>query len=301
MNNSLAKKLAKHVENANMSSVYVLTLSSLAVMGFPVMWLAGVIVSFYILEKESSSHSLVTFASIFPIIIAFFFLADMLLWQVFWQVMLFVGLIIVLSYVLRLYSSWTSLLQFAGVFCAAAIILLYVIYPDIDAWWYDRLASFFDPAELAQADVNIASYAKYATGMQAITVLVSVVFNVIVARIWQAGLYDKVAKAKKELLAAKTTYTSLLVILVLLVATVYKVSWGLDALIVALAPAFFVGLSIFHSWLQTRCSKKHRAMVVTMFYIMNLIFFPYLPILVISMGLLDSIVDLRKKFCIKHK
>ena len=154
MNNSLAKKLAKYVENANMSSVYVLTLSSLAVMGFPVMWLAGVIVSFYILEKESSSHPIVIFASIFPIIIAFFFLADMLLWQVFWQVMLFVGLIIVLSYVLRLYSSWTSLLQFAGVFCAAALVLLYVVYPDIDAWWYDRLASFFDPAECIKSVEN---------------------------------------------------------------------------------------------------------------------------------------------------
>lgn len=301
MNNSLAKKLAKHIENTNMSSVYVLALSSLAIIGLPVMWLAGVIVSFYILERESNSHSLVIFAAIFPIIIAFFFLEDMLLWQVFWQVMLFVGLIIVLSYVLRLYSSWTSLLQFAGIFCAAAIILLYVIYPNIDAWWYDRLASFFDPSELAQADINIASYAKYATGMQAITVLVSVVFNVIVARIWQSALYDKVAKAKKELLAAKTTYASLLVVLVFLVATICKVNWGLDALIAALAPAFFVGLSIVHSWLQTSCKNKHRTIVVTMFYIMNLIFFPYLPILVISMGLLDSIVDLRKKFCIKHK
>lgn len=300
MNNSLAKKLAKYVENPNMSSVYVLMLSSLSVLGLPVMWLAGVVVSFYILEKELNSHALVIFAVVFPMMLAFFFLDDMLLWQVFWQVVLFALLIVALSYVLRWYSSWTVLLQFAGIFCALAIILLYSIYPEIDAWWYDRLISFFDPTELVQADVDIANYAKYATGMQAITVLISVVFNIVVARIWQAGIYNKVAKAKKELLAAKSTYTSLLVIFAMLIATVYKVNWGLDALIVALAPSFFVGLSLFHSWLQKSCKKKSRAGIATMFYVMNVILFPYVPVMVVSMGILDTMVDLRKKFGIKH-
>lgn len=301
MNNALAKNLAKYVANANTSSVYVLTLSSLSMLGVPVMWLAGVIVSFYILEKESSSHSLIIFAAILPIVLTFFFLEDVVLWQVFWQVLLFLGLIIVLSYVLRSYSSWTILLQFAGIFCAAAIIALYIIYPAIDAWWYERLSSFFDPADLAQANVNIESYAKYATGMQSVTVLISVIFNIIIARVWQAGIYDKVLKVKKELLAAKATYTSLLVISLLVIASIYKVNWGLDALIAILAPIFFVGASLFHNLLQTHCKKKNRALIATMFYIMNLMLFPYLPLLVISVGILDCMIDLRQKIYITRK
>ena len=89
MNNALAKNLAKYVANTNISAIYVLILSSLSILGLPVMWLAGVIVSFYILEKESDSHSLVIFAVLSPIVISFFFLEDMLLWQIFWQVILF--------------------------------------------------------------------------------------------------------------------------------------------------------------------------------------------------------------------
>ena len=301
MNNALAKNLAKYVANANTSSVYVLTLSSLSMLGVPVMWLAGVIVSFYILEKESSSHSLIIFAAILPIVLTFFFLEDVVLWQVFWQVLLFLGLIIVLSYVLRSYSSWTILLQFAGIFCAAAIIALYIIYPAIDAWWDERLSSFFDPADLAQANVNIESYAKYATGMQSVTVLISVIFNIIIARVWQAGIYDKVLKVKKELLAAKATYTSLLVISLLVIASIYKVNWGLDALIAILAPIFFVGASLLHNLLQTHCKKKNRALIATMFYIMNLMLFPYLPLLVISVGILDCMIDLRQKIYITRK
>ena len=108
--------------------------------------------------------------------------------------------------------------------------------------WSPRgpLYSNRDPADLAQANVNIESYAKYATGMQSVTVLISVIFNIIIARVWQEGIYDKVLKVKKKLLAAKATYTSLLVISLLVIASIYKVNWGLDALIAILAPIFFI-------------------------------------------------------------
>ena len=68
------KKLAKFAANVNNAGLTAICASSLAMFGLPVMWVAGILLSFYALEKSTSNFIAVFFAAVIPSIIAFFVL-----------------------------------------------------------------------------------------------------------------------------------------------------------------------------------------------------------------------------------
>ena len=134
--------------------------------GIPVMWLVGILTSFTLLERDAKFIAPVVFALFLPAVIIFLFMSEMIVWQLFWQVVLFLAMVVVLSLVLKKYASWTQVLTFAGGMGLVAIILLYSIYPDIDNWWVERISAFFDPSDLPDIQVDITAYAKYASGVR---------------------------------------------------------------------------------------------------------------------------------------
>ena len=301
MKKNNAKSLARLFISPNVTALSILVFATLAMFGIPVMWLVGILTSFTLLERDAKFIAPVVFALFLPAVIIFLFMSEMIVWQLFWQVVLFLAMVVVLSLVLKKYASWTQVLTFAGGMGLVAIILLYSIYPDIDNWWVERISAFFDPSDLPDIQVDITAYAKYASGVQAVMVMVSSIINVLIARFWQAGVYSKYKKAKEEAMQARSSYGILLMILLSLVAAVMQINWGIDALIIVLAPMFFVGVSVFHYWLNNHHKSSNKMLPAVVFYLFNFMLFPYATIFTIAMGMVDLFFNVRDRLCVVSK
>ena len=288
------KQLATFISNPNNAGLAVITASTLAMFGFPVMWIAGVVTSYYALEKNVSEFFLVLTVALVPSIIAFFVMDDGLSSQILWQMVLFMSILGILSYILRKTRSWSLVIQAMGFIGGLFVICVYWIYPDIEAMWVAHLKTFFSTAELSDNALDIARFAQYATGMQAAILCFSSVFNLLIARYWQACVYRKKQKVRAECLCMQLSYMSLIVMSALGLCMLWNFSWALDAFIVALLPAFFVGCAIFHSYCEKQFKKSNRIFFLITFYLANMIVFPLIPLFVTTIGVIDTLFPVRQ-------
>ncbi|MEE3002970.1 MAG: hypothetical protein VX335_01330 [Pseudomonadota bacterium] len=298
--NSL-KNIAKHVKNVNNAGLIVIIASSLAIFGVPVGMLAGVIVSFYALEAPTKNFLVILLVAIIPSLIGFFMLESELSTQVFLQMTVYIFLLGIVSYTLRIYNSWSMVLQVIGLVGPGLIICLYLIFPDIDNWWLERLQAFFENADVEQSEEVLRLYSQYATGMQVMSFSFSAMITLFLARYWQACIYSKKKKLRLECLHVQLPSLSLAFIAFLGVCAILKVSWALDAFIVSLLPPFFVGASLVHLLCDKNVRKSNRVFFLIIFYMLNLIAFPFVPILVAMVGISDYILQLRKRFDLINK
>jgi hypothetical protein len=296
MADNTPKKMAQFIANLNNAGLMVMLASSFALFGVPVMWVAGVILSFYALEKPLTNALVVLLAAVLPSIIAFFMLEDTITAQIFGQMCVFLSILFALSYVLRTTRSWSVVLQAIGILGPCLIILLYIMYPGIDNWWLERLTSFFNTAEVEQATEELAAYAQYATGVQAVLLFFSALFNLFLARYWQACLYSKKRQSREEILGVQLSTLSIGLLVLLVVAAWFQLPWALDGVIIALIPAFMVGAAIVHLLCDHNIRKKNRLFYLILFYMMNVVVFPFVPMLIVILGFADYFLRLRERF-----
>lgn len=296
MADNTPKKMAQFIANLNNAGLIVMLASSFALFGVPVMWVTGVILGFYVLEKPLANALVVLLAAVLPSILAFFMLEDTITAQIFWQMCAFLSILFTLSYVLRATCSWSVVLQTIGILGPCLIILLYIIYPDIDNWWLDRLTSFFDTAEVEQATEELAAYAQYATGVQAVLLFLSALFNLFLARYWQACIYSKKRQSRQELLGVQISALSIGLLVLLVVAALFQLPWAVDGMIIALIPAFIVGAAVIHLLCEHNVRKKNRLFYLMLFYMMNIVVFPFVSIIIVILGFADYFLNLREKF-----
>ena len=141
---------------------------------------------------------------------------------------------------------------------------------------------------------------QYAAGMQAAILSCSAAFNLLIARYWQACVYRKKTQVRKECLSMHLSYVSLVLMIALGVYGL-DMNWALDAFIVSLLPAFFVGCALLHSFAEKNYKKQNRGFILTAFYVGNLIVFPILPLLVVLTGIIDTLFPIRQNFGLTHK
>jgi hypothetical protein len=259
------------------------------------------VICYYTLEKPLQHAYIVMLAALLPSFIAFFMLSGSFVWQVFWQVFCYLVVIFTLSLILRFKRSWSSVLQAAGLIGPFLVFLIYTLYPDIDAWWLERLTSYMQNTDIEQGDLNLVAYSKYATGMQTTMLVVSAMFNLLLARVWQAAIYNKIKKVRQECYSVTVSGFSSITTLVLALCFYANFNWGLDAFIVSLIPAFFVGISLFHCWHMKNIAKSNRTFALIAFYMVILVMFPFAPIILVCLGFLDVLLDLRSRYSILYK
>lgn len=296
MTENAPKKFAKTFGNINNAGLAVIISSSLAMFGLPVGFITGVLVAFYGLQAQIKSCIILLVIAMIPSFIAVFMMDNDISIHIFTQTVSYILLLGFISYLLREFSSWSVVLQAVGVIGAFMIIGIYILYPDVDAWWLERLQAMFTTAELEQAEESLAIYAKYATGIQVMSLSFSALFNLFLARYWQAIIYNKKAKVRQECMQIQISGVSVIFILFLTACTLLQFPWALDALIVSLVPAFFAGVALFHMLVDKNIRKANRIFAIIMFYMMNLIAFPFVPLAVSLIGLADYLMQLRLRF-----
>ncbi len=194
-------------------------------------------------------------------------------------------------------SSWSQLIEGLTYLGLAAVVGVHLLYPAITPWWAAHLEQLFislnnlTGAEVAHhtSQALAQSTAQYATGIQAALTLIMVTFNLIVARYMQASLYNP-GGLRRELTSLHISRRMAFLTIAICILPWLHFGFAKDLLPITTVPFLFSGISLFHDFVFK--SRRQWAWLIT-FYALLLLALPYLCLIFIIVGLLDTFYNLR--------
>jgi hypothetical protein len=211
--------------------------------------------------------------------------------------------------ILRQFSNWNFTLELAAALGVVAIGAVHVLYPDIQSWWASQLSYYFaktaetvgkipaiDP-QAAASDAQIRAQAiavakHFATGFVAVSVLFNALLQLLIARWWQAVMFNP-GGLRKELYHIRLGHVAGLVFVVGFILAYLGVDFAMDAMPVVYAVFFAAGLSLVHSLISL---TKVGWLWLVLIYMGIIWLFPVSLVIIAFIALLDTGFDFRKRF-----
>lgn len=216
------------------------------------------------------------------------FIAGLMIWL----------LIVILASVLAMTKSWSKTLQLVLLLGSVGVLLFHLIHPDVEAYWKPVLEQFkstlTQSSQLTkgQIDQNINLIAGRETGLLAATIVLFSVTSLIIARNWQALLYNPggFGKEFREIFLGKPFAVAF--IAVATIAILAKSSLLADLRWVGIAVFMFQGLSLIHAMVKQQ--SQNIGMLIGLYVMMFLLFVPMI-VLLATLGIIDNFVNVRQK------
>ncbi|MBV8802689.1 MAG: hypothetical protein JO131_06980, partial [Gammaproteobacteria bacterium] len=213
---------------------------------------------------------------------------------------------------LRRYSSWSFVLDWAILLGVLAIGIIHLLYPDVKNWWSQQLTEYFSKTTImmreiqpnaevipVSAQAQIVNIIKiYATGLLFASILFNALIQLLIARWWQAIIFNP-GELRKELLNIRLSYIAGLLFLI-----IYPLArWGneiasdiIPVVYLVFSPA---GVSVIHCLL----AKKLRLGIVFLYIgLIGIILFPggisVLALVFSLVGFLDIGANFRQRFSV---
>jgi hypothetical protein len=209
------------------------------------------------------------------------------------------------SVILHDRASWHDVLLFLMLMGGAAVLLVYQLNPDMDAFWRTllmaQLAPFFADLPKDHLALLIDGLAQHMTGLVVFAELCQVVLILMIARAWQSSLFMPGGYQKELHTIRMKQWISLVVILPFVIVFEPLASFVPGFLseavsglaIVVLLPLFVVGISLMHAYNNHRgWGSKGLCFCYLLFFILQVYFVAWLCV----WGVLDSAVDFRKRY-----
>lgn len=199
------------------------------------------------------------------------------------------------AWLLKRYGSWSLVLQLAAIFGVIIVAGAHVVYSDVTQIWQSYISEviqhspMLEDVELSPASLH--KIASVATGVELLFAMVAIMLKLVVARWWQATVFNP-GGLRKELLQIRLNKLCLLLFVALMIlAFVYKTLTPIDLLLPLLGAYILAGLSILHFWLG---GYKHALLALVGFYI-AVAMVPAVLLVVVLLAVADSVVNLRVK------
>ena len=260
------------------------------------------------LRKGAFAGTLVLCAAIVPYLLSYAYSASEQT-----QVMLIATTIIITiniltwlyALLLRRYNNWSLVIEIAALSGIIAVGVIYFIYPDVQNWWLAELAKYTNKMmEQAAADgaalpeemqagitASVQEFKRYATGILVVSILFNAVFQLILARWWQAIVFNP-GGLRKELHQIRLSSLAVVVFIVVAGLAYAGQAFSLDILPIVVTAFCAGGLSLIHNLLMSNTAGWFW---LTLVYL-GVMFLSWMGIVVIAMaGVLDSLLDFRKR------
>lgn len=201
--------------------------------------------------------------------------------------------------ILRRYSSWSVVLEVCALLGVCVVLITHFFQESIVQWWATHINDYLQMvvnegvinADEVLSQDRVLWLAKLATGFEVLLLLVVAGLKLLVARWWEERAF-KTGSLRKEILQTRFNRWALLLFVTLLfAASVFRKLVFVDALIPLTGLYVIAGLCALHFWLQ---GYKYARSALIGFYIV-LIIFPYVMVLALILGLVDSGLNLRVK------
>lgn len=204
---------------------------------------------------------------------------------------------------LRRYNYWSLTLEVAALIGIVAVLIVHVVNPEIQDWWQTQLNAYLTKATLAvnsvkpdaevsASQVEIVNVMKqYATGLIMASILFNALLQLLVARWWQAVMFNP-GELRKELHQVRLSYFTGALFIIGVALTYLGSGVALDMMPVLLMTFFVAGLSLLH-YLVAPVNMGW--MLLILIYLAIMWLFPSSIVIVALIALLDSAVNIRQR------
>ncbi len=281
----------------------------------PVIGIIGILYAAFItLVKGVVEGAIFTLASILPYIITFAITGtnestspSLVAWAAVGVAILSNVLTWIFAVMLRRKTSWSLILQIAALVGVLVISVIHLIYPGVTDWWGVELQSYYKQAASVTTGVlksgpsiptdaqleAISATKQYATGLMVAAILFNALLQLIVARWWQALIYNP-GSLRRELHNIRLSTLAGLLFLVSFVLSYLGNSVVLDIMPVLYILFGAAGLSLIHYFFGLIRSPT-KWFWLSVFYIALIIALPTSLFLISILALLDVWFDVRKR------
>jgi hypothetical protein len=200
--------------------------------------------------------------------------------------------------------TWSGIIQVAALAGVLVISIIYIVFPDINAWWSAQLAiaaKFVNSGLPAANDVFGNLIAKFTNllillsdwGVIIASILMNAVMLLIMARYWQAAVFAP-GMLRREL--HNIRLSSMAGVLFMLSIMLSRMGNNVVQYMMPTLGLLFVGagLSVIHYFFGLMKSPM-RMFWITLMYVSLLIYGLYGVVLLVIIALLDIWLDLRRK------
>lgn len=214
--------------------------------------------------------------------------------------------------VLRTWPSWTLVLEISTALGVLGVLIAHLFVTDINAWWMHyfqqvltETGTLINTAGSAQAKQNWVLYkgaleqpgileflAKLATGMFIAFNIFGSLLNLVLARLWQASLFNP-GGLRKELYQVRLHAVCIVALFLVVVATWLGMNLAWDLLPLLLLPFFSAGISLVHAAAATRIRGW---LWLAIFYFSLIMLWPYSGMFLVLLVAFDSLYDIRARF-----
>jgi hypothetical protein len=204
-----------------------------------------------------------------------------------------------LALVLRQNGSWARTFQFGVGVLAFAVLMAHALIPDLDVLWQELLNRLLEPVlqqissqEAETLKAVVPQVSGLMTGIIAVSVFTSTVLGLLMARAWQAQLFNPggFGQEFQELRLGK--WPAIITLALFVLAVLLKQSALQELLLLFLVPFFFQGLAVMHA--LNRKFGWHAAVLIVM-YVLMFIALPQMMAMLTATGLIDSFADFRRR------
>lgn len=206
--------------------------------------------------------------------------------------------IVFVASVLAITSSWTKTLQLILLIAVVGVLLFHLLYPNTMVFWIELLEPLkprlkelyqFNDAVL---DENIKKASQWMTGTFAATYALLTIISLIIARNWQALLYNPggFGEEFRQIRLGKPLSTGLLVAMALVVFTNNKMITELIMVVITIF--MFQGLSLAHGLVKLR--NMGIGWLIALYGAIFILLIQMI-VLLAAFGIIDNYVDFRQK------
>jgi len=205
-----------------------------------------------------------------------------------------------LSIVLREGRHLSLAFEISSVLGVIAVIGFYVFVPEPATYWLGVLEVMAQPMmqasemPVAQIQQTITVVAKYMTGVIATGSVTGLLLGLLLARWWQANLYNPGGFGIEYLslrMPARFTLSTVAVFVVAVVTggVISEMAWNIGIILFMLYA--FIGTAIVHVLISTTKAKRF----LLPFFYMLVFVIPHIVVPVAIIGISDTWLDLRKR------
>ncbi len=205
---------------------------------------------------------------------------------------------VVIASALGITQSWSKTLQLILLTASAGVLLFHFMQPDAAAYWKPVLEQFKPLLKQgyqlsdAKIDESINDIAKWMTGTFAAALALISILSLIIARNWQAVLYNPggFGEEFRQINLGKQAAIAVLVGIAIAVLTMNQLV--VELIMVGIAVFMFQGLSLAHA-LVKRYNLKIAWLIGL--YVMMFLLLIQMIVLLATFGIIDTFVDFRHR------
>jgi len=211
---------------------------------------------------------------------------------------------VLLASILAMTNSWNKTLLLILALSAVGVLLFHLINPDAKAFWKPMLEQMKPMLKNMQTDQNVSKLdetinnaASWMTGTFVAALAILNILSLIIARSWQARLYNPggFGEEFRQIRIGKQASIALMVAIVIALLSGNQII--VELIMVGLAVLMFQGLSLAHAMVKQR-GMNGRWLIGL--YILLFLLPVQMIVLLATFGIIDNFADFRQKVANKE-